>query len=350
MPARFIDLRQALGLDAPGTPVRVIEPFQFLGEIKPDLVDALGLDVVPVAPPQNLFGFRNEGWRHWTFFDGTPLLVPEAFNTDPEPNGDLLIYPEGDRSVAPSGRMPERGFYFDAIVRQPPLDEFSLNPENNMEEFSLLSDDDLAHFKKQAERQFNDTNKAVLGNFGGTSFGDIATVPAMWLKNPKGIRDIAEWYISTLQRPDYIYRVFERQCEIGLLNLARAHAVVGDCVQIACISGTDFGGQMGLIVSPKTYRQLYKPFHKEINTWIHQHTSWKTFLHSCGSIVDLLPDFIDAGFDILNPVQTSAAGMDPKTLKQRFGAQIVFWGGGGIRSTRCRSVHPMRYAPRSESG
>ncbi len=197
-----------------------------------------------------------------------------------------------------------------------------------MEEFSLLSDDDLAHFKKQAERQFNDTNKAVLGNFGGTSFGDIATVPAMWLKNPKGIRDIAEWYISTLQRPDYIYRVFERQCEIGLLNLARAHAVVGDCVQIACISGTDFGGQMGLIVSPKTYRQLYKPFHKEINTWIHQHTSWKTFLHSCGSIVDLLPDFIDAGFDILNPVQTSAAGMDPKTLKQRFGAQIVFWGGG----------------------
>ncbi len=88
-------LRQALGLDAPGTPVRVIEPFQFLGEIKPDLVDALGLDVVPVAPPQNLFGFRNEGWRHWTFFDGTPLLVPEAFNTDPEPNGDLLIYPEG---------------------------------------------------------------------------------------------------------------------------------------------------------------------------------------------------------------------------------------------------------------
>ncbi|MCX7675909.1 MAG: hypothetical protein N2Z59_00845 [Alteraurantiacibacter sp.] len=78
----------------------------------------------------------------------------------------------------------------------------------------------------------------------------------------------------------------------------------------------------------KTYRVLYMPFHKAVNDWIHRHTTWKTFIHSCGSVISLIPDFIEAGFDILNPVQTSAAGMDPAVLKARFGEQIVFWGGG----------------------
>ena len=78
----------------------------------------------------------------------------------------------------------------------------------------------------------------------------------------------------------------------------------------------------------QSYRDLYKPFHKAINDWLHRNSGWKTFIHSCGSVVELIPDFIDAGFDILNPVQTAAAGMDPKGLKERFGEQIVFWGGG----------------------
>jgi len=86
--------------------------------------------------------------------------------------------------------------------------------------------------------------------------------------------------------------------------------------------------QTGPFISPGTYRDLYQPFHRRINDWIHSHTSWKTFIHSCGSVVALIEDFIEAGFDILNPVQTSAAGMDPAALKARFGDAIVFWGGG----------------------
>src|SRR5512142_2330587 len=85
-------LRQALHLDPPGTPVKVIEPYQMLGEIAPDLMEALGVDVVPLPGPRNMFGFRNENWKPWIFFDGTPVLVPEDFNTIPEPNGDILMY------------------------------------------------------------------------------------------------------------------------------------------------------------------------------------------------------------------------------------------------------------------
>lgn len=321
-------LRQALHLDPPGTPVKVTEPYQMLGEIQPDLMDALGVDVVALGRPTTLFGFKNEGWKPWTFFDGTPVLVPAAFNTDPEPNGDILMYPEGDKTVPPSGRMPKNGFYFDTIIRQPPIDEGRLNPEDNLEEFGPLSDEELEHFRREAERLYTETDKAILANIGSTGFGDIALVPAPWLKYPKGIRDVAEWYMSTVARRDYVYRVFERQCEIALANLEKFYSVVGDRVAALFVTGTDFGMQTGPFISPQTYRDLYKPFHKQLNDWIHQHTSWKCFIHSCGSVTALLPDFIEAGFDILNPVQTSAAEMDPRRLKEQFGDRITFWGGG----------------------
>jgi uroporphyrinogen-III decarboxylase len=97
---------------------------------------------------------------------------------------------------------------------------------------------------------------------------------------------------------------------------------------VAYLTGTDFGMQTGPFMSPETYHQLYQPFHKILNDWIHEHTQWKTFMHTCGSVISLIPDFIDAGFDVLNPVQCSAAGMDPDELKRQFGDRIVFWGGG----------------------
>ncbi|MCJ7701197.1 MAG: hypothetical protein MUO62_06405 [Anaerolineales bacterium] len=321
-------LRQALALDPAGTPVKVVEPYQLLGEVKPDLIEALGVDVVGVGGSKTMFGFPNENWKAWTTFDGTPTLVPEAFNTYPEPNGDLLMYPEGDKSVPPSGRMPAGGFYFDAIIRQEPIQEGPLDPQDNLEEFGELSDQELAHFEREIETTATYTDKAILANFGGTAFGDIALVPATQLKNPKGIRDVAEWYMSTITRRDYVWAIFEKQCEIGLKNLEKRFARVGDRVTAVFLTGTDFGAQNGPFISPKTYRELYQPFHKEVNTWIHQNTPWKTFIHSCGSIYRLIPDFIEAGFDILNPVQTSAADMDPARLKSAFGEQIVFWGGG----------------------
>lgn len=321
-------LRQALKLDPPGTPVKVTEPYQMLGEIRPDLMEALGIDVIPLPGPKTMFGFRNENWKPWTFFDGTPVLVPEGFNTIPEPNGDILMYPEGDRSLLPSGRMPFDGFYFDAIIRQPPVDDAALNPADNLEEFSLLSEEDLGYFTREAERLYATSDKAVLANFGGTAFGDIALVPATWLRNPRGIRDVEEWYISTISRRDYVWKVFEKQCEIGLANLEKLHDRIGDKVVGLFITGTDFGAQTSSFISPKAYRQLYQPFHKQINDWVHRNTSWKSFIHSCGSVINLIPEFIESGFDILNPVQTSAAGMDPVTLKARFGDQLVFWGGG----------------------
>lgn len=321
-------LRQALHLDPPGTPVKVIEPYQLLGEIAPDLQVALGVDVIGVSPLTNLFGYRNEGWKPWQLPDGTPALVPENFNTEPEPDGSYFMYPEGDHSAPPSGHLPVGGFYFDTIVRQPAFDEDNLDPVDNLEEFGLVTDEALEYFEREVRRAVEETDKAVLVNFGGTAFGDIALVPAPWLKYPKGIRDIAEWYMSLAARKEYVSRLFELQCEIALQNLEKLFAVVGNQVDVVYMTGTDFGTQRAPFMSPGTYREMFQPFHKALNDWIHKHTTWKTFMHTDGSLMPLIPEFISAGFDILNPVQWTAVGMDAQTIKDRFGDQLVFWGGG----------------------
>jgi uroporphyrinogen-III decarboxylase len=103
---------------------------------------------------------------------------------------------------------------------------------------------------------------------------------------------------------------------------------VGDLVQVVYICGTDFGTQTSAFCSVKTFNNLYAPYYKAVNDWIHQHTPWKTFKHSCGAVSKFIPAMVEAGFDILNPVQCSATGMEPEQLKANFGEQIVFWGGG----------------------
>lgn len=309
--------------------VKVIEPSQMLGEIDEPLRKVLQLDVVGVRPPRTMFGFVNEGYKPFTMpADGTEVLVPERFNYTRDDNGDLYMYPAGDTSVEACAKMPATGYFWDALRRQDPIDDDKLDPIDNCEEFGYLSDDDVAYFENQVNDYYENTDAGIYLTFPALAFGDIALVPAPWLKHPKGIRDVEEWYISTVTRRDYVYKVFKTQCEIGLANIEKLAPVLGDKVQVVFVSGTDFGTQRGPFISPQAYRDLYKPFQKVINDKIHELTNWKIFIHSCGSIYKLIPDMIEAGFDILNPVQCSAAEMDPVRLKKEFGDALVFWGGG----------------------
>jgi hypothetical protein len=320
-----IGLREHYGLE--NRLVRVHEPYQMLGWIDDDLQTALGIDVEGVYGPETMFGYRNENWTPWRMDDGTEVLVSWNFRTTKDENGDTLIYPGGDRTAPPSGRLPKNGFFFDTIIRQEPIDEAKLDPKDNLQEFGPIAEETLDHFEAESRRA-GATGRGIIGSFGGTALGDIALVPAPGLKYPKGIRDVEEWYVSTLTRRPYVHKVFERQTEIALGNLEKIHSRVGNQVQAVFLCGTDFGTQQSTFCSIAAFRELYMPYYKRINEWVHRHTSWKTFKHSCGAVATLIPSFIESGFDILNPVQVSAAGMDARNLKEKFGRDIVFWGGG----------------------
>src|SRR5208337_1074956 len=129
-----------------------------------------------------------------------------------------------------------------------PFNEDDLNPEDNMEEFGLLSSEDIEHVEQSA-RNAAATGLGVIAGLSGTALGDIALVPAPFLKHPKGIRDVTEWYVSTSSRQDYIHKVFERECEVALSNLERVWSVAGDRFQAVFLCGTDFGTQTSAFCS-----------------------------------------------------------------------------------------------------
>lgn len=317
-------LRDYYGLEK--RPVKIYEPFQMLGLVEDDLKEAIGVDVIAVNGRNTLFGFPNENWKPWRF-NNLEVLVAERFNTTTDAAGNTYIHPEGDMNAPPSGKLPAGGYYFDGVIRQEPIDEDHLDPEDNLEEFGPITDRDLDFFKNALQATAA-KGKAVIANFGGMSLGDAALVPGPALKHPKGIRDLQEWYISTAARQDYVRQIFAQQTEIALGNLKKINHSVGSLIDIVFICGADFGTQTGTFCSERTLAELYLPYYQKINHWIHSNTRWKTFKHSCGAIEPFIDAFIAAGFDILNPVQCSAAGMEPELLKKRHGDRIVFWGGG----------------------
>jgi len=318
-------LRSHYGLEQ--RPVKVTEPFQMLGEVDEELIELMGVDVIGLSPASDMFGNRFTNWKEYKTPWGQEVLVPGSFTTRIDENGDTVLYPQGDDSVPPSVKMPKAAYFFDAINRQEPLDEAKLNPEDNVEEFTLMTAEDLDYWSTAIKNSAS-SGKGLVANFGGTGIGDIALVPGLNLKAPKGIRDVADWYMSTLMRPDYMHFVFEKQTDIALENLKMAKEAAGDLVDVAFICGTDFGTQDSSFCSTEAFDELYAPYYKKINNWIHENTSWKTFKHSCGAVEPFMEHFIEAGFDIINPVQVNAAGMDPVLLKKKYGSRLVFWGGG----------------------
>jgi len=320
-------LRKAYGL--PEHPIRISEPFQLLGEIEEDLRRTIGADVVSIGNKGNLMGLSSSYTKPWRMTDNTPVLMPENFEYDVDARGNTLVYPCGDRTAPYSVQMPSTGFFFDNIDRAPEYDEDNLTPlEDFKENYTLKTEEDCKYWEEQAKCLYEDTDYGIIGSLGGMGLGDSAEIPGPFIRHPKGIRRFDDWLAAHLLYPEYIEEVFHYQTEVMLKNLEMYKQAVGDLIQIIWISGTDFGSQSGLIYSKEVFRNLYKPYYKKVNDWIHQNTNWKTFYHSCGAVSSLIPDFIEMGMDILNPVQCSANGMDAQTLKDTYGDKIVFWGGG----------------------
>jgi uroporphyrinogen decarboxylase len=138
-----------------------------------------------------------------------------------------------------------------------------------------------------------------------------------------------------------VERLLDALMERHIAFLEKVCHYLGDVADI-CRFGDDLGMDSGPFMKPETYRQLFKPRHKQLCEYVKRNSSMHTFLHSCGSIRKLLPDLIEAGYDVINPVQTNCSGMDPAELKQEFGKDVTFWGGG------CDTRHVLNRATPAE--
>jgi uroporphyrinogen decarboxylase len=141
------------------------------------------------------------------------------------------------------------------------------------------------------------------------------------------LRGYESYYVDLAANPDFVEYMLDRLVAFKCAYWERALAEVGDLVDVV-IEADDLAGQETLLLSPRTYRRLIKPRHSRLFSFIKDQAPVKVFFHTCGAVRSLIGDFIEAGIDILNPVQVSAAGMDLRELKREFGRDVVFWGGG----------------------
>ena len=318
-------LREHYGLEK--RPVRAFEPYQMLGWIDDDLREAMELDAVMVMPVGTNFGNPVGEWKEWRTLWGQDVLIPAGMEVERAEDGGYVVYPQGDRSVPPCAKMPASGYFFDAIERQEEYDEDDPDPRDNAADYSVLSDGAVATIAASA-REARATGKLTMFSLPGGSLSSPSQFAGMAHKRTRGMRRLADWYMAMVAMPDFVKGVFAIQTEIALENLARVHRAAGGDIDVLMLCTGDFGTQINTFFSLDTFNDLFVPFYKRINGWIHDNTGWKIFKHSCGAIEPLINAMIESGFDILNPVQCSAAGMDPSHLKKTYGDRIAFWGGG----------------------
>ncbi|MBI5770653.1 MAG: methyltransferase [Verrucomicrobia bacterium] len=287
---------------------RVFDLYQMLAEVAPEVAERFGNDCVLVNRRAVAFGLNNENWKPWTLHDGTEVEVPGDFAPEPLPGGGYVLR-RGAEAIA---EMPARGFYFDRLEKYPG----ALHPDLDAWEAPRVSAADLAHYRTEAERLCGTTDKAVV----------IALGPPYELFYGLGTGGFEDWMVTFASEPDYVAALYRKLTDAWLENLEALHGAVGDKIHVLQICD-DFGTQTAPFLSVRSFRELVMPAYRRGLDWIHQRTNWKVLLHSDGAIFPLLPSIVEMGVDILNPVQTTATGMDPRRLKAEFGDRLAFWGG-----------------------
>ena len=300
-------LKESLGIR---TPTRVVDLIQFLADVEGPILERLGVDAIGVFRPETNpgLGIRKENWKPWRLFDGTPVEVPGGFNPRLAPDGSYAML----RDDVPIARMPKDGFYFERIEKQPGAAHLDVDKWQPQE----WTNEELEFVHAQTEWLYENTEYALV----------CCVNPPQELFTGMGTGDFEAWWATLASEPEYVGALFEKTTRVWMKTLARFARAVGDKVQILQITD-DFGTQESLLLSIKMFRELIMPYYKRGFDWVHQNTKMKVMLHSDGALFPLIPSLIEMGVDILNPVQVSAKGMEPRGLKQEYGRKIAFWGG-----------------------
>ncbi len=306
----YAKLLRYLGMEQ--TPIKVYDLFQFLAEIDTQVIDILGGDFVQTHRMRYRFQISRKEWIEDVLPDGTPCLFPSEFAPVVDEKGNSTIYVQG----VPFARIPENGLYFDQIAH--PLNGVTeISELRNCHPATPMDGEEIDFIVNDIERLYTSTDKSIVMIFGGSIF-------------EQGQRDFGheDFYCNLADEPELIHAYFKKVVDANIYNLKNILDRASDKVDVVHFFD-DIGTQLSLQISPKMYREIVKPYHKQQCQFIHEsYPNIKVLMHCCGAIFDLIPDYIEIGVDLLNPVQISAAGMDPQRLKDTYGERIMFWGGG----------------------
>ena len=284
----------------------VFDTGQQLAYVEEPIRQRFGCDVVI------LDGGMVHGWQPYTLPDGTKAQISGDFRWEDDGTGGQYALDETGRRT---GYRPADSLYFDPIYH--PLAEATSRADLERYDWGTLKDEDLALLQKEARRLFEQTDYAILGSFGGN-----------FLESGQGLRGWDTFMMDLAGDLPFAEAILDHLLETHLRNVELYLDAVGDYIQIIQM-GDDMGTQSGPQLRPKLYYDVLQPRQKALWSRIHAlKPDVAVFLHCCGGVYELLPGIIDAGCDVINPVQISAVGMQPERLKREFGDRLSFWGGG----------------------
>lgn len=311
-------LCRKLGLSSPP---RVSDARFMIAHVEEAVRRRLHLDVMPVDWSTAFQLDRPEPeWSPKRLFDGTQVLLPPGTRIGEDSDGNWVLLDAAGQPT--SFRMPKNGFYFDDCAFNGPggIDPAKFQPVRD------IPQERLEAFARHARRLYEETDYALLGWGFGVCFLGMSLITERSDNVTQGRP--SEWMMMLMTEKATCHEMMARSVEASIACLKLVHQAVGDRCFAWGIAADDSGTQRGEFIRPDLWAEMIKPHYQRLCEWIHKNTGWKTFLHCCGSVWNLIPHFIEAGVDILNPVQTSAASMQPRRLKEQFGRHIVFWGGG----------------------
>lgn len=304
-------LKDHLGIESGST--KVIDMWQQLAKPELEILERFHIDTIGIWP-------RGE-WKQSLLPDGSDCLIPQGWKTKKLEDGSEVEI-EAGKELA---RRPKDGIYFDPIysplkdatiedlddfVWPAPFSFYKMPDPNNLEIY-------LNGLEDEAKYWYNESDLALVGNFGGSIF-----------EAAYGLRGFEQFMVDLMIDKKFAGKLLDKLVDANIEYFKRYIDCVGKYVQVIMVGGEDIGTQQGLEISPDLYREMIKPRQKRLWQFMKKHSDASLVVHSCGSIVDIIDDFAEAGIDSINPVQISAEGMDPKHLKNKFGEKVTFWGGG----------------------
>ena len=318
MAVAYRRLRDRLGL-GPGT-IRVADVYQHTALVEEDVRQALGVDV-------RLVGDEPAHWREGTLPDGSPAYFPDGFRPERQDDGSQVVFNDAGTVVL---KMPSDGHYFDPV--HSPLARATNAAEIDHHLEAIRSYDKPSHLDtsyedlaRKAKRVREETDYLIVGFFGGHIF-----------QSSQSLRGWDTFLLDLLINQSFAQALMDRLVQANIERFERYAETVGPYIDVIQFED-DLGMQDRPLLRPELYRRVVKPYHARLFRFVKAHCDAYLLLHTDGAVAPLIPDFIEMGVDIVNPVQVSAAGMDSGTLKREFGDDIVFWGGG------CDSQHVLPF-------